>query len=262
MATRKSSGTKTYQIEKFKLNEVQPGMVSILIGKRHSGKGFFMKHLIYKLREQYAIIVVFSGSEAEDPFYKKFVAPCFVYETFDTDGLRRVVSAQRERVKALGINKRTNMALILDDLMDEDISKNKEIKQLFFQGRHWGVSLYLCLQYAISISPAMRTNTDFVFLFNEPIASNRANLYKHYVGICGSLKEFETLFKQLTQNFQVMVVRLSRIESDTIDANIFWYKAKKTDSFRAGAIETWQFYEKYSIERNRKKFKKLKHVQA
>ena len=256
----KTSSSKSYQISKFTLKCIEPGMVSVLIGKRHSGKGFFMRHLIEQLHSQYSVVIVFSGSELEDPFYTKFVAPCFIYDSFDQDALRRVIHEQRLWVTEHGINRNTSMCIILDDIMDENLSKNKELRSLFYNGRHYGISLFLCLQYAISISPAMRTNIDFVFLFNESIPTNRANLYKYFVGVCGSLKEFENLFRQLTQNYQLMVVRLSRVESDNVDTNIFWYKAKPTKSFKAGAIETWQFYNSYSIQNNKKKSKLVKQI--
>jgi hypothetical protein len=83
------------------------------------------------------------------------------------------------------------LMLVMDDCMSSkgDWVKDKNIIELFFNGRHYHISFILIMQYAIGIRPEMRSNFDYIFLLAEDIVSNRKRLHEHYVGM---IKNFDT----------------------------------------------------------------------
>jgi hypothetical protein len=122
--------------------------------------------------------------------------------------------------------------------------------------------LTTCLsQYGVSISTSIRTNIDFAFLFADNILSNVVNLHKHYGGACGNFREFHQIFKRLTCDYQVMIVKLSRTKTADVVDNVFWIKARTVPDFRAGCRELWEFHKRYSVETNVEKTKDSKVVE-
>jgi hypothetical protein len=148
MSRTASSSAKSYQIQRFRVQDIVPGMTIVLIGKRHSGKSMLMRNMVHELKDQYPTCVVFSGSDREDPMFSKFLPLSFVYDGLDTAALKRVLDAQQERVRVNGLLPSNRMLIVLDDVMEDAnvINRDKTIKRLFFQGRHFNVTLVIALQ--------------------------------------------------------------------------------------------------------------------
>ena len=81
--------------------------------------------------------------------------------------------------------------LILDDcLYDNKWTKDKCMRSVFMNGRHWKLLFLLTMQYALGVPPNLRTNIDFVFIKHKNYVSNRKRLYEHYAGMFPHLKCF------------------------------------------------------------------------
>ena len=79
--------------------------------------------------------------------------------------------------------------VILDDcLYDNTWTKDKNIRALFMNGRHFKIMFLITMQYALGIPPNLRTNVDYVFILREPLYNNRKKLYEQY---CGMFPNFE-----------------------------------------------------------------------
>ena len=60
--------------------------------------------------------------------------------------------------------------LILDDcLYDNTWAKDKFMRSVFMNGRHFKLLFLLTMQYALGIPPNLRTNIDFVFILRENV---------------------------------------------------------------------------------------------
>ena len=54
--------------------------------------------------------------------------------------------------------------LVLDDcLYDNTWTKDKNVRSLFMNGRHFKILFIITMQYALGIPPNLRTNIDYVF---------------------------------------------------------------------------------------------------
>ena len=71
--------------------------------------------------------------------------------------------------------------LVLDDcLYDNSWTKDKNVRSLFMNGRHFKILFIITMQYALGIPPNLRTNIDYIFILRENYVSNRKILYEHH----------------------------------------------------------------------------------
>ena len=81
--------------------------------------------------------------------------------------------------------------VILDDcLYDNGWSRDKMMRLLFMNGRHWKVMLIITMQYPLGIPPTLRTNIDYVFILREPYIANRKSIYENFAGMFPHLNRF------------------------------------------------------------------------
>lgn len=256
--------SKSYNIPVFKPSRIEPGEVVVMVGKRHSGKGYTLKCILHELKDKFATVVLFSGTEQENAAWAGTIPDAFIYDQFDGDALARIVDAQRKLVREHGRSEKTNMLIIFDDVMHDAgiFTRDRAMKDIFFAGRHSGITTVLLLQYVLSIPPALRSNVDKGFFFAEPIYSNLVLLHKHYGGVCGTYKQFETLHKALTENYSCMVIQLSRLKSNSVDKAVAFFKATQPPSYKLGSAEQWEFNRKFSMSHNKSMAKNFKQIRV
>ena len=110
-------------------------------------------------------------------------------------------------------------------------------------GRHFKILFMITMQYALGIPPNLRTNIDYVFIFNEPSVKNRKKIYDDYAGMLPSFDHFCNILDACTQNHECLVIKTSGNSSDLRD-QVFWYKAEYHNNFRTGHPKFWNFHSK------------------
>ena len=130
--------------------------------------------------------------------------------------------------------------VILDDcLYDNSWSRDKLMRCLFLNGRHWKVMLVITMQFALGIPPALRTNIDYVFILRDPYISNRRRIYENYAGMFPTFEAFCQIMDQCTENYECLVIN-NNTKSNKLQDQIFWYKADGHGDFRLGSREFWE----------------------
>jgi hypothetical protein len=127
-----------------------------------------------------------------------------------------------------------------DCLYDNDWKKDKVIREIFMNGRHWGCFFILSMQYAIGIPPNLRSNIDWVFLLRENIVQNRKKLYENYAGMFHTFEMFAQTMDECTENFECLVIH-NGSKSNKLEDQVFWYKAEDHSNFKVCCPEAWQF---------------------
>lgn len=251
-------------LRKFKIKTMAPDSTILLLGRRRSGKSILVRDIIFNHRE-IPLGLVFSGTEEANPFFGEFIPDCFIHSQYDPQLVQNLIANQAKKVKhartngfsdTSGKHDKNRSFLILDDMLAEADSWKKEqtIKELFFNGRHYNIFFILTMQYPLGIPPALRTNIDYVFIFNEPSLKNRKKIYDDYAGMIPSFDHFCNILDSCTQDHECLAIKLSGKSTDLRD-QVFWYKASLHDSFRAGHNSIWKYHEthynnKYDTERN------------
>ena len=152
--------------------------------------------------------------------------------------------------------------VILDDcLYDASWTKDKMMRLLFMNGRHWKIMLVITMQYPLGIPPNLRTNIDFVFILREPYISNRKRIYDNYAGMFPTFESFCQVMDQCTENYECLVIN-NNAKTNNLTEQIFWYKAESRKEFKLGSREFWEMSkdlnsddeeEQYDPNNNRRK---------
>jgi len=138
---------------KYKSSETQ-GPVIVLIGRRDTGKSFLVKDLLYH-HQDIPIGTVISGTEAGNGFYAKMVPKLFIHDEYNTAIIENILKRQKmvikqinKEVAAYGKSNIDGRAfVILDDcLYDNSWAREKLMRLLFMNGRHWKIMLVITMQ--------------------------------------------------------------------------------------------------------------------
>jgi hypothetical protein len=230
----------------FKPNE-NKGPVVVLIGKRDTGKSFLVRDLLY-YQQDIPIGTVISGTEEGNGFYEKMVQKLFVHNEYNTAIIENILKRQRTVLKQIKKEietyKRSTIDprafVILDDcLYDNTWARDKMMRLLFMNGRHWKVMLIITMQYPLGIPPTLRTNIDYVFILRENYIANRRRIYENYAGMFPTFESFCQVMDQCTENYECLVIN-NNSKSNKLQDQVFWYKADNHGDFRLGSKEFWE----------------------
>jgi hypothetical protein len=230
----------------FKPNESK-GPVVVLIGRRDTGKSFLVRDLLY-YQQDIPIGTVISGTEEGNGFYGKLVPKLFIHNEYNTAIIENILKRQRQVLnqikKEMEQFKRSTIDprafVILDDcLYDNSWARDKMMRLLFMNGRHWKIMLIITMQYPLGIPPTLRTNIDYVFILREPYIANRKRIYENYAGMFPTLESFCQVMDQCTENFECLVIN-NNSKSNKLQDQVFWYKADSHNDFRLGSKEFWE----------------------
>jgi len=230
----------------FKYNETK-GPVVVLIGRRDTGKSFLVRDLLY-YHQDIPIGTVISGTEEGNGFYGKLVPKLFIHNEYNTAIIENILKRQRGVLKQIKKEMETfkkstidpRAFIILDDcLHDSTWARDKMMRLLFFNGRHWKLMLIITMQFPLGVPPSLRTNIDFVFILREPYISNRKRIYENYAGMFPTFESFCQVMDQCTENFECLVIN-NNSKSNKLQDQVFWYKADSHNDFKLGSKEFWE----------------------
>ena len=230
----------------FKPNE-NKGPVIVLIGKRDTGKSFLVRDLLY-YQQEIPIGTVISGTEEGNGFYANMVPKLFVHNEYNTAIIENILKRQRTVLKQIKKEMETyrrttidpRAFVILDDcLYDATWTRDKMMRLLFMNGRHWKVMLVITMQYPLGIPPTLRTNIDYVFILRENYIANRKRIYENYAGMFPTFESFCQVMDQCTENYECLVIN-NNSKSNKLHDQVFWYKADNHGEFRLGSKEFWE----------------------
>ena len=242
----------TLDLKKFDMKNISfradenKGPVIVLIGRRDTGKSFLVRDLLY-YHQDIPIGTVISGTEAGNGFFSSHVPKLFIHDEYNSAIIENILKRQKQVLKQIKKEmeayKRTSIDarafVILDDcLYDNKWTKDKLMRLLFMNGRHWKIMLVITMQYPLGIPPNLRTNIDYVFILREPYIANRKRIWENYAGMFPTFESFCQVMDQCTENFECLVIN-NNSKSNKLSDQIFWYKAQQHSNFKLGSKEFW-----------------------
>ena len=241
------------ELKKFDMKSISfkpsenKGPVVVLLGKRDTGKSFLVRDLLY-YHQDIPIGTVISGTEEGNGFYTKMVPKLFIHNEYNTAIIENVLKRQRTVLKQVKKEMETfkrstidpRAFVILDDcLYDATWTRDKLMRLLFMNGRHWKIMLVITMQYPLGIPPTLRTNIDFVFILRENYIANRKRIYENYAGMFPTFESFCQVMDQCTENYECLVIN-NNSKSNKLQDQVFWYKAESHNDFKLGSKEFWE----------------------
>lgn len=230
----------------FKKNDSK-GPVICLIGRRDSGKSFLVRDLLY-YHQDIPVGSVISGTEEGNGFYGKLVPKLFIHNEYKSCIVENILQRQRKVFKQINKDislKKTSSIdprtfVILDDcLYDNSWTRDKLMRSMFLNGRHWKIMLIVTMQYPLGIPPTLRTNIDYVFILREPYYANRKRIYENYCGMFPTFESFCQVMDSTTENYECLVID-NNVKSNKLQDMVYWYKAMEHGDFKLGNKEFWE----------------------
>ena len=158
------------ELKKFDISQISDDKVVVLIGKRDTGKSYLCKDILYH-HKNIPVGQVISGTEGANQFYSKIVPKLFIHDEFKTDIVQNILKRQKTMIEKINKGDKSidpRAFLILDDcLYDNTWAKDKWMRSVFMNGRHYKLLFLLTMQYALGVPPNLRTNIDYIFILRE-----------------------------------------------------------------------------------------------
>lgn len=229
------------KVKKYDPTTVKPHRITLIVGKRGSGKSKMLVDLMYHIPKVDFVIGMAPTEETINTF-RQFIPESCIYHSFNQNKLEQMIVMQRELIRK---NVKRSILLILDDcLYDKTVLKSTAMREVFLNGRHLLISMVICAQYIMDLSPDLRTNVDYIFSMRENIISNRAKLHKFFYGMFEKYEDFAKTMDATTANFGSMVLD-NTAKSNEIEDCVFWYRARiDLPNFKLGRSVFWKLDEK------------------
>ena len=224
------------ELKKFDPTKIKNDSVVVFIGKRNTGKSYCMKDIMSYNRD-IPVGVVVSPTERANGYFEKFIPKMLIYDDLEeklvSKFLNRQINITKDKKRDLEKHGSSTIDprafLILDDCMyNKAIMKDKNIRCIFMNGRHYKIFLLITMQHGLGLPPDLRSNIDYVFIFRNNIVKEREKIYNHYAGMFPTFDVFNQVMNQCTENFECLVID-NKTQSNNINDNVYWYKAQDSN---------------------------------
>ena len=260
MASSKQPKEIGIKLEKFKMEWIANNKIIVMIGSRGRGKSTILLDYLYH-NQDVPFVTCVSPTDNFNHTFTPHVPSRFIYARYTPHLTENFLMRQKglkakkmEAQMGVGDGRYANVdcrgMLIMDDcLADNKGWKSDEtLKWIFFNGRHADITFILTMQYQVGIPPEYRTNIDWVFLCKENKRIERQKLWKYYAGIFPKFEMFEQIFMKCTTDKKCMVIN-QLAESEVLEEQVFWFKAKLRPNFRICYDEFWENNNEYLKQR-------------
>lgn len=238
---------KPLVLKRFNVKSIKDNGTMACIGKRRSGKSVLIKDIMWHKRHL-PVGVAMSPTEKANRFFRDFMPEVCIYDDFNLEAIESILTRQQrikeaeEKGDTKGLPKNTSAFIVADDCMyDKKNWKSLAIRNCFMNGRHWSLFFLFSMQYCVDISPDLRTNLDYVFVFRESVTEQKEKLYKYFFGMFENKKEFIKVFDQTATGFDFMCLDLTLGNYEKEEC-VFWGRADdRKQPFRVGHPRLWWF---------------------
>jgi hypothetical protein len=256
-----SNSNQKLELRQFDLRKIKDDVVMCMIGRRRSGKSVLIKDIMWYKRH-FPIGAVISGTEVANKFFSHIIPKQFIHYEYKSEIIQNILIRQDSILRQMRRDKKSKghtdidpkTFFIMDDcLFDNKWVRDKYIRGLFMNGRHYKILYMLTMQYCLGIPPALRGNIDYVFIFQDNSVQNRRKLYENFGGAVPSFELFELIMEKCTKNHECLVIDMAA-SSSKIEDNIFWFKAKMRDDYHVGLPHLWKSNQYDSDEEEQEDF--------
>ena len=147
---------------------VRPGYTVIFNGSRRTGKSNLVHAFARHNRPLFREVYVFTNTKASGEYFR-YIPINRVYTGFREDILIQIINRQVKLRKAQTRgelqDENIDILVIIDDCISNNLRFQHEFNRVFWEGRHYGISLWVTSQDIKAIAPGATINADVSFIF-------------------------------------------------------------------------------------------------
>lgn len=214
---------------------IPPARNLLFCGRRNTGKSTLLRDICF-YRRHIQLGMAMAGSMGAAEALKTYFPDSFTYDQFDTTALatfwRQVKSINGPR-KRRG-QPMFDTCLILDDTgHDKAMWRDKTLREIMQNGRHYNLTLFMCLQDAKAVQPNMRSQFDYVFLLRERSPETLDRIWTCFAGgLFSDKRQFRSVLAECTKDYRAMVIRNSDLpadcDGDPFGGALCYYRARES----------------------------------
>ena len=147
------------KLKKFDMSSIEEHKIIVMIGKRGTGKSFLIKDLLFH-KSDIPVGTVVSPTEKMNKFFSDFIPPIFIHEEYSPELVRNILKRQSDIIRKINTGEYGDEVdprafLIFDDcLYDDKWAKDKNMRAIFMNGRHFKLTFLLTMQFPLNLSLA------------------------------------------------------------------------------------------------------------
>lgn len=237
-------------IELFRPETIKPHRIMFFIGPRGTGKTDISFDILYHLRSRFHFGCSMCPTlETNLRLLDGVIPSAWMYDQgYSEDQLQKLLGICKGLKKR---RKNPNALNYMDDCMaDKKIFNKPLMRDIFMNGRHFGLTMMIAMQYLMDIPIELRSQVDYLFLMRDDSHVNREKLWKYYFGMFRKFEDFNAVFEKCTENFGALVLDKTIPTSNKLSNRLFWYRGlpeAQLPRFRLFKPTFWRLNKQYAI---------------
>jgi hypothetical protein len=229
----------------FDFKDIQIDSTIALYGKRRTGKTFMTKYLWsqQQIMSQIPVFWVVSPTAKLNKSWEDIIPSEYIHEEFDSYFIQRIINRQKFYLtNPIVAHRNPWCGLMLDDAVaDSGVRYSDTLLRLFIAGRHYKIHLVTTTQYPTLITPKMRANLDYAFIFTQISRREREHIRDQYMAYLHP-DYADAIIDYYTRDNHCIVINLS-VNSTDPEKCVFYTKAvEPPKNFKLGCKEYWDVH--------------------
>jgi len=220
----------------------------LIVGKRRFGKTTCLRSILADIGSYYPSGVFVFSKTKHNGYWSQHVPEEYIYDHMDWDAVDKILAEQKrkrkERADTGKQDKLPYVLLILDDMISSrnDMRYQERMLALFFEGRHYDISVAICAQDIKGVPPDIRQNVDQIFLTFQTQKRQIDTIREDYadLGWPNAAQIFPRFVREYTHDHQLLVIDQGEAKENIADTFYFYNPDPEPEPFRLGEYLFWR----------------------
>lgn len=243
-----------------------PDGTMVAYGRRRTGKSWLFRELLFRYRYFYRCVIVLTNTR-QNNWWAEYVPFAFIHQ-YDPFVIARIIAHQKSVLAQNWLNSadprsqvNPYLAVVLDDVVSSNMHHDPLLNQLFYEGRHSKLCIFISTQHPKALPPGVRANADTAVFFPQQSTANVETIWEQYCNFFEDQGDFALLLAEYTLGHSCIVMSLSDTTVPLL-RSIYKYQSQDPGPFKLCSRESWKDNYKNMLEYYQGMAKQLQNNEA